>query len=100
MPASPVRFGNRLTPKRPNVSFRPPTEQERAGAKVGATVDSDGFTATEDALRRGRHIMADQGTNFISMKNLLSIRSLLGKRSFAWHGSFPTEKDSRLSKPV
>src|SRR6266567_706856 len=38
--------------KRPNVSFRPPTEQERAGAKVGATVESERFTATEDALRR------------------------------------------------
>jgi len=38
--------------KRPNVSFRPPTEQERAGAKVAATVESERFTATEDALRR------------------------------------------------
>jgi hypothetical protein len=30
------------------------------------------------------------GTDLISMKNLLSIRRLLGKRSSAWHGSFST----------
>jgi PAS domain S-box-containing protein len=52
LPLCGLGIGSTSDSKRPNVSFRPPTEQERTGAKVGATVESERFTATEDALRR------------------------------------------------